>query len=120
MKIVIENARQRLCRHSGCVQGDKVCTAYGASFGVEDINEERALDVRSAEFAVAFAKALPGLYRREHDKSDADYCEARNRDPGATFQPPMPEVCTCGADEVNAALDELADKLGIPPEARRQ
>ncbi len=120
MKTVIEHATQRLCQHPGCAEGDKSCTACGASFGVEDINETRAVEVRSAEFVEAFAKALPALYRREHDKSDADYCEARNRDPGAPFQPAKPEVCTCGVDAHNAALDELADKLGIPPEERRQ
>lgn len=62
-----------------------------------------------AAFALAFAEALPGLYR-EHGGGCHHWVEG---DDGR-------EWCACGADAHNARLDALADKLGIPAEERRR
>lgn len=100
------------CRRSG------MCIRYAGHEGACVPALHRSDDL--AAFALAFAEALPGLYLASHDASDAGYCEARARDLDAPFQPPTPEVCTCGVDDHNARLDALADKLGIPSEERRK
>lgn len=73
------------------------------------------LDKLLADFALAFAESLPGLYRTKHDVTAGmhgpETCEA------AFFEG---RGCVCGLKEQNALLDALADKLGIPPEQRRK
>lgn len=70
-----------------------------------------------AAFVLAFAKALPGLYR-EHGIVLDEWAPGRFRMSWCPIRVGVAETCTCGADEHNARLDALADKLGIPMEQR--
>lgn len=70
-----------------------------------------------ADFVLAFAKALPGLYR-EHGIVLDEWAPGRFRMSWCPVRVGVAETCTCGADEHNARLDALADKLGIPAEQR--
>jgi len=85
---------------------DVVCSEADREFLVGACNSAEGL----AAFAVEFARALPGLYR-EH---------TRGRNECHVVSYGEDTLCNCGADDHNALLDDLADKLGIPPEERRR
>jgi len=67
-----------------------------------------------AAFAVAFAEALPGLYR-EHRRCSAEVPVEERTEFKRRYTAAGQDgwSCRCGADDHNARLDALANKLGI-------